>query len=55
MLQNPAIQSAAQQQLDQVLNGERLPDFDDEKRLPYIHAIVKEILRWRPILPLGEY
>jgi cytochrome P450 len=53
MLQNPAIQATAQRQIDEVLDGDRLPDFGDEKNLPYIHAIVKEVLRWQPVTPLG--
>lgn len=34
-------------------NAERLPTLDDRPKLPYITAIVKEILRWRPFLPIG--
>jgi cytochrome P450 len=30
-------------------NAERLPTFDDEPNLPYVHALIKELLRWRPI------
>jgi cytochrome P450 len=53
MVQNPAIQTTAQRKIDEVLDGDRLPDFGDEKNLPYIHAIVKEVLRWQPVTPLG--
>ncbi|KAI1790771.1 cytochrome P450 [Ganoderma leucocontextum] len=31
----------------------RLPDFDDRENLPYIEAIFQEVLRWRPVVPLG--
>ena len=50
---HPEVVRLAQQELDEVLGGERLPDFSDKPRLPYISAIVKEVLRWRPSSPLG--
>ena len=43
----------AQRELDEVLGGERLPDFSDKPRFPYISAITKEALRWGPPTPLG--
>jgi len=51
----PEIVRLAQRELDEVLGGERLPDFSDMPRLPYISAIVKEVLRWRPPTPLGAF
>lgn len=30
-------------------NAERLPSFEDEERLPYVNAFIKELLRWRRI------
>jgi len=50
---HPEIVRSAQRELDEVLGGERLPDFSDKPRLPYISAIVKEVLRWRPPTPVG--
>jgi len=50
---HPEVVRLAQQELEEVLGGERLPDFSDMPRLPYISAIVKEVLRWRPPTPLG--
>ena len=44
MLRFPEVQKKAQDQLDRILDG-RLPDFEDEDDLPYISAIVKEVLR----------
>ena len=49
----PEIVCLAQKELDEVLGGERLPDFSDKPQLPYISAIMKEVLRWRPPTPLG--
>ncbi|KAI0061732.1 cytochrome P450 [Artomyces pyxidatus] len=50
---NPDVQQKAQAELDQVLGSARLPDYEDRRRLPYIEAICKELLRWRLVLPLG--
>lgn len=50
----PEAQKRAQSELDQVLGGDRLPNFSDKDRLPYVHALLKEVLRWIPVLPLGN-
>jgi len=49
----PDTLKAAQEELDRVVGPNRLPTFDDEDRLPYIRAMVKETLRWRPVAVLG--
>ncbi|KAF8799127.1 cytochrome P450 [Phlegmacium glaucopus] len=48
----PEIQMKAQAELDRVVSG-RLPDFDDMEDLPYLSALVKEVLRWQPVTPYG--
>ena len=53
MIANPDIQKRAQDQLDVVVGRCRPPTFADAPNLPYIQAMVKESLRWRPALPLG--
>ena len=53
MTLHPEVVRLAQRELDEVLAGERLPDFSDKPRLPYISAIIKEVLRWRPPTPIG--
>lgn len=53
MLHYPSVMKKAQEELDRVVSTDRLPDFDDMERLPYTQAVMKETLRWRPILPLG--
>ncbi|KAJ7204583.1 cytochrome P450 [Mycena rebaudengoi] len=45
MLANPDI--------DAVVHEGHLPSFDDEESLPYVSAIVKEVLRWKPVTPIG--
>ncbi|KAF8128421.1 cytochrome P450 [Boletus edulis] len=53
MVLYPAAQAKAQAELDSVIGSGRLPDYNDRHSLPYINAIVKEVLRWNPVAPLG--
>nr|GAT49365.1 predicted protein [Mycena chlorophos] len=53
MLAYPDVQKKAQAELDAVLGHGVLPTFDDEAALPYTTALVKEVLRWKPVGPLG--
>jgi cytochrome P450 len=52
MLAYPETQARAHEELDAVVGRARLPTFADYPHLPYIRAMVKEILRWRPIGPI---
>ena len=51
---NPEVIQRARNEIDDVCgrNAERLPCLNDTSRLPYISAIVKEGLRWRPTVPV---
>ena len=51
---NPDIQRKAQMELDAVLGSDRLAVVSDRPSLPYVHAIVKELLRWYSVTPLGQ-
>ena len=53
MLAYPETQARAQAELDAVVGRTRLPTFADLPHLPYIRAMVKELLRWRPVVPLA--
>ena len=55
MTLNPDTMKKAQEEVDRVVGSDRLPDFDDEKDLPYIKAMVKEVLRWRPVNKFGMF
>ncbi|TFK33689.1 cytochrome P450 [Crucibulum laeve] len=48
----PDIKVKAQKELDHVLNG-RLPEHNDMQSLPYLSAIVKEVLRWQVVTPMA--
>ncbi|EKM59475.1 uncharacterized protein PHACADRAFT_205692 [Phanerochaete carnosa HHB-10118-sp] len=49
----PEVQKRAQQEIDAVTGTDRLPTLDDREQLPYMRALVSEVLRWNPIAPLG--
>ena len=50
---HPECQKAAQAELDAVVGPDRLPEFSDYDRLPYVRAFVKELTRWHVSLPMG--
>jgi hypothetical protein len=49
----PNVQKKAQQEIDRVTGGNRLPTVDDYDALPYMRALVKEVIRWAPVAPIG--
>lgn len=49
----PEAQKRAQADVDRVVGGDRLPDFSDLEDLPYLTAMIKELLRWNAPAPLG--
>ena len=53
MTLNPEAMKKAQEELDRVVGKGELPDFSHKDRLPYIDALVKEVLRWSPSVPLS--
>jgi len=54
MLHYPEVQRKAQAELDRVLHHDRrLPSFEDQADLPYLTAVMKEVLRWQPVAPIG--
>lgn len=53
LAKNPHVQAKARAELDAVCGTERAPLFSDFAKLPYINAIIKEGLRWRPTSDLG--
>ncbi|KAI0072587.1 cytochrome P450 [Panus rudis PR-1116 ss-1] len=49
----PEVMKKAQREIDSVVGRGRMPTFADHDNLPYIVALVKEVVRWRPVAPLG--
>ena len=52
MVEHPHVWKRAQAEIDAVVGTDRLPEFDDRPSLPYVDAIIREVLRWRPVFPL---
>ncbi|KAI0742416.1 cytochrome P450 [Daedaleopsis nitida] len=52
MVRNPDALRKAQDEIDRVVGRDRLPDFADRGSLPYINAVLEEVYRWNPGLPL---
>lgn len=52
MLVSPEAQRKAQEEIDQLTGGLRLPVASDRSSLPFIDAMVKETLRWGPVGPM---
>ena len=53
MIINPDVMKKAQEELDRVVGKKHLPDFTDRDNLPYVSALVKELFRWGPPLPVS--
>ncbi|KAG6855686.1 hypothetical protein H0H87_012075 [Tephrocybe sp. NHM501043] len=53
MTLNPEVQKKAQAEIDAVIGSDRLPTLADRPHLPYVNAVVTEILRWNSVAPTG--
>ncbi|KAH6904703.1 OrdA protein [Coprinopsis sp. MPI-PUGE-AT-0042] len=49
----PEVQKKAQAEIDSVIGSDRLPTQADMKDLPYVSAVVAEVLRWNSVAPAG--
>jgi hypothetical protein len=49
----PDVQRQAQEEIDRVIGGSRLPTLADRGQLPYTSALLDEVHRWRPVVSLG--
>ncbi|KAM5434338.1 hypothetical protein McanMca71_005972 [Microsporum canis] len=47
----PEVQRMAQKEIDAVIGEDRSPDWGDYASLPYVAMVIKETMRWRPVLP----
>ncbi|KAI0027578.1 cytochrome P450 [Vararia minispora EC-137] len=48
---HPEVQRRAHAELDAAIGHARAPRVDDRAQMPYIAAIIREVLRWRPVVP----
>jgi cytochrome P450 len=53
MTLHPEVQKRAQFEIDSVVGPDRLPCLEDRPNLPYVEALLSEVLRWNPVGPLG--
>jgi cytochrome P450 len=53
MARNPDIQAKAQAEIDTVVGHSHLPNGTHRPQLPYLEAILSEVLRLSSIAPLG--
>ncbi|GFZ01204.1 cytochrome P450, family 706, subfamily A, polypeptide 7 [Actinidia rufa] len=52
MMNKPEVMRKAQQELDTVIGNNNVVEESHIPKLPYLHAVMKEVLRLHPILPL---
>jgi cytochrome P450 len=50
----PEVQKRAQDEIDGVTGGKRLPLLSDISNLPYVQCVVREVNRWNPVAPMGN-
>ncbi|EIW84445.1 cytochrome P450 [Coniophora puteana RWD-64-598 SS2] len=53
MVLYPSVQKRAQAEIDRIVGADRLPDLNDRPSLPYVEAVFRETLRWKPVVPLA--
>jgi cytochrome P450 len=53
MVLNPDVQRKAQDEIARVCDPNQLPSLDDIDSLPYVTAVVLEVLRWAASVPMG--
>ena len=49
----PHILKKAQAAVDEAVGRDRLPNFDDVARIPFITAMIREAFRWRTVAPVA--
>lgn len=49
----PEWQTKMQEEIDAQVPGDRMPQFEDIPNLPTVRAVIKEVLRWRPVTAGG--
>ncbi|KZS88721.1 cytochrome P450 [Sistotremastrum niveocremeum HHB9708] len=53
MARNPCVQKRAAEEINNVVGTDRLPEVRDMERLPFVGALIKEVLRFHPVAPLA--
>lgn len=50
---HPDKQKKMQDELDKVVGPDRLPEWEDRDDLPYVNAVICELMRWKHFAPFG--
>ncbi|KAG1763387.1 cytochrome P450 [Suillus occidentalis] len=53
MMLYPEVQKRAQAEIDAIVGRDQFPAFKDREKLPYIGALIQELLRWAPVVSEG--
>ncbi|CAE6429628.1 hypothetical protein ACGC1H_000900 [Rhizoctonia solani] len=53
LIYDTSAQDRARQEIDALYDEDTLPSWADEQSMPYVRAVIKEVLRWRPPLPIS--
>lgn len=54
MILFPEVQRKAQAEIDAIVGLSRFPSFADRSALPYVNAMVKEAMRWNPVISTSK-
>ena len=49
----PDVQARAREEINQVVKHDQIPSIEDRASLPFLDAVLLEVLRWYPPAPLG--
>ena len=52
MARHPEVQERAFREISSIVDKDRLPDLKDMPALPYVDAIIQEVHRFNPAIPL---
>jgi len=50
----PEVAAVAQAEIDSAIGPDRLPAYADRDDLPYVNALVLEVMRWHSVVPTGK-
>ncbi|KAF9483153.1 cytochrome P450 [Pholiota conissans] len=53
MVLYPEVQKRIQAEIDSAVGPGRLPTMADSDQLPYLNAVLRELIRWQPISPIA--
>lgn len=53
MVLYPEVMRKGQDAVDAAVPASQLPSWDDLPSIPYVNQIFKEVMRWRPVIPMG--